>query len=303
MTHYVAPEEPVEDAPAVGSDGPRGYWGEAWSQLRRSPKFWFSAVVLAFVLTVVVAPGLFSGVDPRSCDLDQSKAPPSAAHPFGMDFQGCDIYSRTVHGARASVEVGVGAALVVFLVGGLIGVLAGYFGGWADGLLSRIAEIFAGIPLILAAVVLLKVLPSRGVPAIIAILAVFSWPQIARVARASATMARSKDYVLAARSLGVSTPKILLRHILPNSLGPIIATTTIALGVFVVSESTLSYMGIGLPPSVVSWGVDISNGQARLLEGSAMMFYPAAALGVTVLAFILLGDALRDATDPKARRR
>ena len=136
-----------------------------------------------------------------------------------------------------------------------------------------------------------------------AILAVFSWPQIARVARASATMARSKDYVLAARSLGVSTPKILLRHILPNSLGPIIATTTIALGVFIVAESTLSYMGIGLPPSVVSWGIDISNGQARLLEGSAMMFYPAAALGVTVLAFILLGDALRDATDPKARRR
>jgi oligopeptide transport system permease protein len=303
VTHYVAPEEPERQVASTAERLAKGYWGEAWSQLRRSPKFWVSAVVLLFVLAVVAAPGFFSGTDPRSCDLDQSKAPPSAAHPFGMDFQGCDIYSRTVHGARASVEVGVGTALAVFLVGGLVGVLAGYFGGWADGLLSRVSEIFAGVPLILAAVVLLKVLPQRGVPTIIAILAVFSWPQIARVARAAATMARSKDYVLAARSLGVSTPKILLRHILPNSLGPVIATTTISLGVFIVAESTLSYMGIGLPPSVVSWGIDISSGQARLLEGSAMMFYPAAALGVTVLAFILLGDALRDATDPKARRR
>ncbi|ADG97594.1 binding-protein-dependent transport systems inner membrane component [Segniliparus rotundus DSM 44985] len=303
MTHYVAPEEPEPQAASLAERPAKGYWGETWSQLRRSTKFWVSAAVLLFVLALVAAPDFFSGTDPRSCDLEQSKSPPSAAHPFGVDFQGCDIYSRTVHGARASVEVGVGTALAVFLVGGFVGVLAGYFGGWADGVLSRASEIFAGVPLILAAVVLLKILPQRGVFTIIAILAVFSWPQIARVARAAAAMARSKDYVLAARSLGVSTPKILLRHILPNSLGPIIATTTISLGVFIVAESTLSYMGIGLPPSVVSWGADISSGQARLLEGSAMMFYPAAALGTTVLAFILLGDALRDATDPKARRR
>ncbi|EFV14309.1 ABC transporter permease [Segniliparus rugosus] len=304
MTHYVAPEDPsAAEETGQAEQRPVGFFAEAWSGLRRSAKFWIALAALVLVFLVALAPGLFTGSDPRDCDLGQSQAPPGPGHPFGFDLQGCDVFSRTVHGAGASVAVGVGTAIGVFLIGSVAGVIAGYAGGLVDSLISRAIEIFAGIPLILAAVVLLKLMPERNVWTVVVILTAFGWPQIARIARGATVEIRSRDFVTAARALGVTHPRTVLRHIVPNVLAPVIVTTTITLGVFIVAEATLSYLGIGLPPSVVSWGGDINTSQGRLLEGSPVMFYPAAALGVTVLAFILLGDALRDALDPKARRR
>jgi oligopeptide transport system permease protein len=190
---------------------------------------------------------------------------------------------------------------MVLLVGGALGALAGFYGGWVDAVVSRVADVFFGIPLLLAAIVLMQVAHHRTVATVIAILALFGWPQVARIARGAVIAVRGNDYVLAAKALGLSKFRILLRHVLPNAIGPVIAVTTIALGLFVVSEATLSYLGVGLPPSMVSWGGDINTGQVRLRAGSPILFYPAGALGITVLAFMMMGDVLRDTLDPVAR--
>ncbi|MDT5169506.1 MAG: oligopeptide transport system permease protein, partial [Mycobacterium sp.] len=197
--------------------------------------------------------------------------------------------------------VGLGATLLVFLVGGALGALAGFYGGWIDAVVSRIADVFFGIPLLLAAIVLMQVMHHRTVWTVIAILALFGWPQVARIARGAVLAVRGSDYVLAAKALGMSRFGILLRHALPNAIGPVIAVSTIALGLFIVTEATLSYLGVGLPPSVVSWGGDINVDQIRLRAGSPILFYPAGALAITVLAFMIMGDVLRDALDPTSR--
>ncbi len=278
-----------------------GLWVDAWRGLRRRPKFVVAAMLIAFVVVVAAFPALFTAADPAYANPDQSMLAPSATHWFGTDLQGHDIYARTVYGARASITVGLGATVAVFLVGGALGALAGFYGGWIDAVVSRIADVFFGIPLLLAAIVLMQVMHHRTVWTVIAILALFGWPQIARIARGAVLAVRGSDYVLAAKALGLSRFGILVRHALPNAIGPVIAVSTIALGLFIVTEATLSYLGVGLPPSVVSWGGDINVDQIRLRAGSPILFYPAGALAVTVLAFMIMGDVLRDALDPTSR--
>jgi oligopeptide transport system permease protein len=290
----------MADPDAEGFAGP-GFWGDTWRALRRRPKFVIAAALIAFVVVVAAFPTLFTAADPAYANPDQSMLAPSAAHWFGTDLQGHDIYARTVYGARASITVGLGATLAVFLVGGALGALAGFYGGWIDAVVSRVADVFFGIPLLLAAIVLMQVMHHRTVWTVIAILALFGWPQIARIARGAVLAVRGSDYVLAAKALGLSRFGILVRHALPNAIGPVIAVSTIALGLFIVTEATLSYLGVGLPPSVVSWGGDINVDQIRLRAGSPILFYPAGALAITVLAFMIMGDVLRDALDPTSR--
>jgi len=271
------------------------------AELLRRPKFVIAAVLILLILGAAAFPVLFSGVDPTFADPGQSLLGPSAAHWFGTDLQGHDIYARTVYGARASVTVGLGATLVVFVVGGVLGALAGFYGGWVDAVVSRVTDVFFGLPLLLAAIVLMQVMHHRTVWTVVAILALFGWPQVARIARGAVLEVRGSDYVLAAKALGLSRFQILLRHALPNALGPVVAVATIALGLFIVTEATMSYLGVGLPTSVVSWGGDINLAQTRLRSGSPILFYPAGALAITVLAFMMMGDALRDALDPAVR--
>jgi oligopeptide transport system permease protein len=280
-----------------------GFWRATWRGLRRRPKFIISAVLIGCVVVVAMLPALFTGADPGYADPDQSLLGPSVAHWFGTDLQGHDIYARTIYGARASVTVGLGATLLVFVIGGALGAVAGFYGGWIDAVVSRIADVFFGIPLLLAAIVLMQVMHHRTVWTVIAILALFGWPQIARIARGAVLTVRGSDYVLAAKALGLSRFGILVRHVVPNAIGPVIAMSTIALGMFIVTEATLSYLGVGLPPSVVSWGGDINVDQIRLRAGSPILFYPAGALAITVLAFLIMGDVLRDALDPTSRAR
>ncbi|CAM4109101.1 Glutathione transport system permease protein GsiD [Mycobacterium basiliense] len=278
-----------------------GFWHDTWRGLRRRPKFVVAAALILLILLVAALPALFTGVDPTYADPSESMLGPSAAHWFGTDLQGHDIYARTIYGARASVTVGLGATFASFVVGGILGALAGFYGGWLDAAVSRITDVFFGLPLLLAAIVLMQVMHHRTVWTVIAILALFGWPQIARIARGSVLEVRSSDYVLAAKALGMSRFQTLLRHALPNAMGPVIAVATVALGIFIVTEATLSYLGVGLPTSVVSWGGDINVAQVRLRAGSPILFYPAGALGITVLAFMMMGDALRDALDPASR--
>ncbi|HEX5144584.1 MAG TPA: ABC transporter permease [Mycobacterium sp.] len=278
-----------------------GYWGEVWQHLRRRPQFVVAALLVVVIVLVALFPGLFTGIDPHYANPAESLLGPSAQHWFGTDLQGHDVYARTLYGARASVAVGVGAAVAVLVAGGTLGAVAGYFGGWVDGVIARIMDVFFSIPLLLAAIVLMQVVHHRNVWTVIAILAVFGWTQVARITRAAVIEVRGADYVLAAEAMGASRFAILVRHVLPNAAGAVIVVTTIALGVFIVTEATMSYLGVGLPSSMVSWGGDINTAQSRLRAGSLVLFYPAGALAVTVLAFMLMGDALRDALDGRRR--
>ncbi|MCV7441329.1 ABC transporter permease [Mycobacterium paraense] len=280
-----------------------GFWRDTWRKLRRRPKFVVAAALIALIVVVALFPALFTGIDPAYADPSQSLLPPSAAHWFGTDLQGHDIYARTVYGARASLTVGLGATLLVFVVGGALGALAGFYGGWVDAVVSRITDVFFGLPLLLAAIVIMGVMHHRRVWTVVAILALFGWPQVARVARGAVLEVRASDYVVAAKALGLTDFQTLIRHVLPNALGPVFAVCTLAFGVFIVTEASLSYLGVGLPASVVSWGGDINLAQSRLRSGSPILFYPAGALAITVLAFMMMGDALRDALDPGSRAR
>ena len=282
---------------------PGGFWQESWRNLRTRRQFVVAAVLVALVLTIAALPGLFTEADPTYADPDQSLQPPSAHHWFGTDLQGHDIYARTVYGARASVAVGLGTTVGVLLIGVVLGALAGFYGGFLDAVVSRITDVFFGIPLLLAAIVSAQVVHERSVWTVIAVLTAFGWPQVARITRGAVIAQRDADYVVAAKALGLSRFGSLVRHVMPNALGPVIVAATISLGIFIVTEATLSYLGVGLPPTTVSWGGDINVAQNRLRSGSPILFYPAGALALTVLAFMMMGDALRDGLDPSRFRR
>ncbi len=283
---------------------PSSQWGEAWRYLRRRPLFWIAGAMILLALLLALFPGLFTNTDPRYCELSRSLAGPESGHPFGFNRQGCDVYARVVYGARASVFVGVLATALVTLIGSLVGAIAGFFGGWIDSVLSRITDVFFAIPLVLAAIVVMQLFKEhRTILTVAVVLGAFGWVSIARITRGAVMSVKNEEFVQAARSVGASNWKILFSHILPNAAAPIISYATVALGTFIVAEATLSFLGIGLPPTIVSWGGDISQAQASLRTNPSILFYPAGALGLTVLSFIMMGDALRDALDPKARKR
>ena len=283
---------------------PSSQWGEAWRYLRRRPLFWVAAVMILVAILLAIAPGLFTSTDPRLCELSKSLAPAEPGHPFGFNRQGCDIYARVIYGARASVAVGVLTTLLVVVLGSMIGAIAGFFGGWIDSVLSRITDIFFAIPLVLAAIVVMQMFKEhRTIITVVLVLGLFGWVSIARITRGAVVSIKNEEFVQSARSIGASSWRILFSHILPNAAAPIISYATVALGTYIVAEATLSFLGIGLPPTFVSWGGAISDAQASLRVAPAVLFYPAGALGLTVLSFIMMGDVVRDALDPKARKR
>ena len=305
--HYVSDidETGLGAVDAVPDEGaPSSMWGEAWKRLRRRPLFWFAATIIFFAITISLFPSLFTSQDPRYCVLSRSLGAPELwSHPFGFDKQGCDIYSRVIYGARASVSVGVLTTIAVVIIGGTIGAIAGYIGGWIDSLLSRITDVFFAIPLLLAAIVFMQMFKeSRSIAMVVIVLLTFAWTSIARITRGSVMSAKNEEFVTAARATGASRGRILMSHIIPNSMAPIIVYATVALGTFIVSEASLSFMGIGLPTTVVSWGADISTAKDQLSDAPMVLFYPATALALTVLSFIMMGDAVREALDPKARK-
>ncbi|PZH08003.1 peptide ABC transporter permease [Streptomyces sp. NTH33] len=293
---------PVAPRPSAASGGrARSLWSDAWRDLRRNPVFLVSALVICFLVVIAVRPSLIASGNPLACDLARAQDGSSPGHPFGFDGQGCDVYTRTVYGARASVTVGVCATLGVAVLGSVLGGLAGFFGGAWDAVLSRITDIFFAIPVVLGGLVLLSVVPGNTVWPVVGFIVLLGWPQIYRIARGSVLTAKQQDYVQAARALGASNSRILLRHIAPNSVAPVIVVATIALGTYIALEATLSYLGVGLKPPSVSWGIDISTASPYIRNAPHALLWPAGALAITVLAFIMLGDAVRDALDPRLR--
>jgi oligopeptide transport system permease protein len=304
--HWVAPlaETPLQEVDdAYTSTAPRSLWAEAGHSLLRNPVFVISALLILFVLFVAAFPQVFTGQDPRFGDLSRANQAPGGEHPFGTSRQGYDIAARTFWGARTSVIIGFFAMIGSTLIGGTIGALAGYVGGWFDEVISRITDIFFAVPLILGAIVVATRLGEMNMWTVIMVLSVFGWTNIARIMRGAVIATKGQDYVTSSVALGASSPAVLLKHVIPNAIAPVIVTATVNLGVFIVAEATLSFLGVGLPTSAVSWGGDISDARDALRTQPSMLFYPSVALAITVLSFIMLGDAVRDALDPKARKR
>jgi oligopeptide transport system permease protein len=296
---------------AIGGDAPdraRSLASDAWHDLRRRPLFLISTALIAFLLVLAAFPQLFTSVDPSAGDLARSRQPPSAQAWFGYDLLGRDVYARTIYGTRVSIVVGVLATTFTVLVGGTLGMLAGYYGGWIDNLVSRLTDVVFGLPFVLGAIVILSSFRESigegvvGITALVVLtMAALNWPVSMRITRSAAIAARDQDYVRAARALGAGPARVIWRHMLPNCLAPVLVYATIALGAFIGIEATLSFLGIGLRDPVVSWGVMISEARDYIRVAPHLLLFPAAFLAVTVLAFVMLGDAVRDAFDPKGR--
>jgi oligopeptide transport system permease protein len=290
--------------------GSRSLGANAWRDLRRRPMFWISLALIVVFLLMAIFPQLFTSKDPAYADLSQARQPPSTEAVFGYDAQGYDVYARTVYGARASVTVGILATAFCLVFGCAVGIIAGYRGGWLDSVIGRFAEIFLAIPIFLGGILFLYTFPNQvGTPFPVAVgkvalvIAILAWPTITRIMRSSVMQVKPNDYVQAARALGASPMRVITSHILPNSVASVIVVSTINLGVFISLEASLSFLGVGLQPPVISWGNMISDasGIGLIRLAPHMLLFPSLFLSLTVLSFIMLGDVVRDALDPRLR--
>jgi oligopeptide transport system permease protein len=281
-------------------------WGDAWRQLRRNPLFVISVAVVVLFAVMAAWPHLFTTFypgegNPRVCDLSNTVGRPSATAWFGYDIQGCDYYANVIYGAKVSMVIGISTALFAGLIAVVFGSLAGYYGGAFDTVVSRVTDVFFAIPAILGAIVILNAIGTRGLPQVTLVLVALGWMTMLRLMRSSTIERRDADFVDAARALGASTPRIIGRHILPNAIAPVIVYGTIFIGVAISVEASLSFLGVGLQLPAISWGLMINRSFTRILQVPHLLFFPGLFLSVLVLAFIVLGDALRDALDPRLR--
>ncbi len=267
-----------------------------------------AAAGLVMLILVVAIALLAPWISPQNpydlakLDLLDSRLPPGGKYILGTDGQGRDMLSAIFYGLRVSLLVGVASGLIALTLGGLLGVLAAYAGGRFEGLLMRIVDIQLGFPAILVALILIAVL-GKGVDKIIIALVCVQWAYYARTARSAAMVERSKEYIEAARGLGLSRARIVLRHLLPNTLPPLIVVGTVQVAHAIALEATLSFLGLGLPATEPSLGLLIANGYEYLLSGKYWIsLYPGVALLITILAINLVGDQLRDQFNPRLAR-
>ena len=311
-------EQPSGDQGAVASEaftggaeigvGGReaGLWKDAWRQLRRSPLFVISATTIVLFALMAAFPRLYlwyypGSTDPRACSLTDSVGRPSADAWFGFDLQGCDYYTQVIYGAKVSMIVGISTVVISGVIAIVFGSMAGYYGGKLDTVIARVTDIWFGIPLILGAIVFLNAIGTRGLMTVTLVLVAFSWMTMLRLMRSSTIEKREADFVDAARALGANTGRIITRHILPNAIAPLIVYSTITVGITIAVEATLSFLGVGLQLPAITWGLMINSSFRRILTAPHLLAFPGLFLSVVVLAFIVLGDTLRDALDPRLR--
>ena len=273
------------------------------------------SVTAIFVFAAPMVENLI-GTSSSSVDLLNRFATPSLTHPLGTDELGRDVLLRMLHGGRVSLMVGISTAILAAILGIAIGIPAGYFGGWLDATLMRITDTVIALPLlplliILAAVDLTKLgidpmaahAPEISLYRIILIIAAVGWTTVARLARGAALSLRQRDFVLASIAQGASHTRIMFRHILPNSISPILVATTLSVGNIILLESVLSFLGLGIQPPLPSWGNMLTNAQDFIYETPMLAFWPGMAIFTTVVAFNFVGDGLQDALDPKSLSR
>ena len=269
--------------------------------LRRSaPGRWGFALTMLLVIVALAAPWL-APYDPVAQNLPARLVPPTAAHWMGTDELGRDILSRIIFGTRVSMLVSISVVFGAGIIGLAIGAVAGYFGGWIDRFVNIILiNAFLSFPGILLAIAFAAFL-GPGLDKVILALVVTGWAGYARLARAQILQAKEMEYVLAARSLGASHARILVRHLLPNILQPVLVQATIAMAGAILAESTLSFLGVGVLAPLPSWGAMLNDARGHLFDAPHLVIFPALAVMTAVLAFNLLGDALRDWLDPRMR--
>jgi ABC-type dipeptide/oligopeptide/nickel transport system permease subunit len=298
---------PIGDVSLVASTttASRTLWGDAWRRLRRNKLAIIGLVWVIFIIAVTLTADLwvkpFFG-DPLTVNtvLGANLQPPSADHPFGTDKLGRDVFSRVVYGARISLTVGIIAVSISLVIGLILGAVSGYYGGLADSVVMRTADVFFAFPYVLFAIALIAVLGPSYTNVFIAI-GVLGWPSIARVFRSSILSVKENEYVDAARAMGASDVRIMFRHIMPNAIAPIIVYGTMSIGGAIITEAALSFLGMGVQPPTPSWGLMLSEARPLMFRAPWLMIWPGFAILSTVLAFVLMGDGMRDALDVKMK--
>jgi peptide/nickel transport system permease protein/oligopeptide transport system permease protein len=285
----------------------RTLWGDAWKRLRKNKLAMFGAVWIILMIIIALTADLWvpqtlgSPTEADSTTMTQdSRLPPSPEHPFGTDTLGRDVLCRVIYGARISLAVGVLATAISTVIGLIMGALAAYYGGIWDTIIMRLADIFLAFPYILFVIAMLAVI-GPGIQNVFIAIGILGWPSIARVFRSAILSVKENDYVDAARAMGASDARIVARHIFPNSVASIVVYATMNIGGAILTESALSYLGMGVVPPDPSWGIMIQDGQTYLATQPWLMLMPGLAILTTVLAFTLLGDGLRDALDVKMK--
>lgn len=297
-----------EKAEAEQSAAPtRTLWSDAWKRLKKNKLAVIGAIWIIFVVLVALTADLWAPQllgSPTDIDTttvaQSSKLPPSLEHPFGTDATGRDQLVRVIYGARVSLAVGVIATIISTAIGLVMGALAAFYGGWFDTIIMRLADMFLAIPYTLFVITMLAVI-GQGIQNVFIAIGVLGWPSIARVFRSAILSVKENDYVDAARAMGASDLRIIARHIFPNSVASIVVYATMNIGGAILTESALSYLGMGVTPPTPSWGIMIQDGQTFLQTQPWLMIMPGLAILTTVLAFTLLGDGLRDALDVKMK--
>jgi peptide/nickel transport system permease protein len=293
------------------SANPRTLWGDAWRRFLRHRLALIGAVTLIlFVSAVTLGPRIYK-VSPEALDFNALLSPPSATHPFGTDDLGRDMLARCLYGGRISLAVGVVAMLIAISLGTVIGSVAGFFGGKTDQLLMRVVDLFLALPvlpLLLLTVYLFRdpvvkaFGPELGIFLIVVtMIGVLAWMTTARIVRATFLSLKEKEFVEAARCLGVNRGSIMFGHILPNALSPIIVSATLEVGNAIITESTLSFLGVGFPPDTPTWGRLVTDGINYLQTAPWIALIPGALIFLTVLSINFMGDGMRDALDPRSQ--
>ena len=268
--------------------------------IQRYPSFCiFAVLAVLLILVAVFAPQLSRGVNPIKGSLKESIMPPSADHPFGTDKMGRDIFVRVLYGARTSLSSTFILVAVVFVIGSFLGILAGYFGGWVDAVIMRVADMMIAFPGLVLAIAVAGILGASTQNAIIAI-AVVTWPKYARLARSLVMKIRNTDFVAAATVTGSSTPYMLWKYMLPNTVTMLVITAATDIGGMMMELAALSFLGFGAQPPTPEWGSMLNEGRNFMQSAPWLMIYPGLAIFVTVVVFNMLGDGLRDILDPRS---
>ena len=276
----------------------------AMQHLRRDARAWFGTVVIALMVFAAVGAPVIARYDPTGVDLINQLQAPSAAHWMGTDVQGRDIWARLVYGARISLSVGLVSQGIALSLGLLLGLLAGYYGKWVDELVMRLADVTLAFPTLLLLIALVAAFqPSLTV--VFLTIGLVGWAAMARLVRGQVLVVRELEYVQAMRALGARNGRIILRHVLPAVVAPVLIAATLGVAAAIMAEASLSFLGLGVQPPTPSWGAMIADGRdlSQLRGAPWTSLFPGIAIGLTVLGFNLLGDALRDAIDPRAVRK
>ncbi|NUA31726.1 glutathione ABC transporter permease GsiD, partial [Cupriavidus basilensis] len=304
MTQLSTPAngEPAVPAAAATQEAVRTPWTEFWRKFRKQHLALGAGVfVLLLVAVAVLAPHLVPYDPENFFDYDALNAGPSAAHWFGVDSLGRDIFSRILAGARISLAAGFFSVIIGAIVGTVLGLLAGYYEGWWDRIVMRISDVLFAFPGILLAIGIVAIL-GNGMTNVIFAVAVFSIPAFARLVRGNTLMLKRLTYVEAARSIGASDFTILMRHILPGTISSIVVYFSMRIGTSIITAASLSFLGLGAQPPTPEWGAMLNEARADMVTAPHVAIFPSLAIFLTVLAFNLLGDGLRDALDPKIDR-